>query len=243
MRKRLKSLLRSFARSCGCDIVSFDPRFNFEAKKPELLRRFGIRHALDIGANTGQFAAYLRGLGYEGRITSFEPLGAPFRVLSENLGKDPGWLGINAAVGAAAGSVKINVSLNSVSSSILPVADRHVSAHPDSAVVRVEEAKVVTVDGFLAEHPEFSGPFLLKADTQGFEDAVLDGAANSFVSIPLVLLEMSVEALYEGQALMPDLLKRMRALGYSLAICEPSDMDYTDLSVLQMDGWFMRESR
>lgn len=81
---------------------------------------------------------------------------------------------------------------------------------------------------------------MLKADTQGFEDAVLDGANLEKNPLSLVVLEMSIEPLYRGQVLMPDLITRMLGMEYRLGILEPSDVDYSDLSLLQMDGWFFR---
>jgi SAM-dependent methyltransferase len=41
-----------------------------------LLPQLAINCVVDVGANTGQFGAMLRRIGYAGRIVSFEPLRA-----------------------------------------------------------------------------------------------------------------------------------------------------------------------
>lgn len=153
---------------------------------------------LDVGANIGQFARYLRSMKFGGRITSFEPLPDAFRELLRTMGGDVNWNGVNSAVGATSGTIQINVSHNSVSSSIRHVEERHLEAHPDSAISRVETVQLVSLNEYLIQNPDSVGPYMLKADTQGFEDAVLDGANLPGWPIPLVVLEMSIEPLYRG---------------------------------------------
>lgn len=142
----MKQIVGNALRKRGWDVVSFDPRFNLEARKSELLRRLDIKHVLDVVANTGQFARYLRSIDFTGRITSFEPISETFRLLSENMSGDRLWKGVNATVGASSGKIDINVSHNSVSSSIRQVGQRHVAAHPDSATARVETVRLVSIN-------------------------------------------------------------------------------------------------
>ena len=45
--------------------------------------------ALDVGANSGQYAASLREADFKGRIVSFEPLSGPFSILEHATSTDP----------------------------------------------------------------------------------------------------------------------------------------------------------
>lgn len=55
----------------------------------DVVRDLGINVVLDVGANVGQFAHALRGIGFAGRIISFEPVGRDFAVLRMRMRKDP----------------------------------------------------------------------------------------------------------------------------------------------------------
>jgi hypothetical protein len=85
VRKSIKKLFRA----AGWDVVSYDPRFNSEARKWYLLKTMGIKYILDIGANEGQYAQYLRAMGYHGRIASFEPLSVAYEQLLKRMQRDP----------------------------------------------------------------------------------------------------------------------------------------------------------
>src|SRR5262245_26822768 len=102
------------------------------------LARQGVELVLDVGANTGQFARSLRTDGYAGKIISFEPLSAAFAVLQHKCAQDRDWECHNLAIGDAEGSATINVSANSLSSSLLPVRARTLEIEPRIAYVAQE---------------------------------------------------------------------------------------------------------
>src|SRR5664279_3594242 len=85
----------------------------------KIMNQFKVDHIIDVGANEGQFAIGMRKLGYEGLISSFEPLNGVFRLLKENSKRDPKWQTINLALGSKDEQLEINVSENTVSSSFL----------------------------------------------------------------------------------------------------------------------------
>ena len=91
------------------------------ARRRKLMERLGINLVLDVGANNGGYASELRRSGYRGRIWSYEPLSEAFAELSKSAARDDLWKTVNCACGAKAGSARINVAKNSVSSSLLPM--------------------------------------------------------------------------------------------------------------------------
>jgi FkbM family methyltransferase len=205
------------------------------------LERFGVDLVLDVGANVGQFAREIRAFGFAGRVVSFEPLGDAHARLVETAARDGAWqVHPRCAIGDRDGEVAINVSANSVSSSLLPMTGAHVGAAGASAYVGRETVGLFRLDtvakGYLAAA---RNPFL-KIDTQGFEWQVLDGAAATLPRLRGVLCELSLVELYEGQHLWLDVIQRLERSGFTLWNLQPGFADPRDGRTLQLDAIFFR---
>ena len=90
--------LRRLVRRCGYDLVRYPPPFGFGHQLRGLLDSLRINCVLDVGARFGDYGRFLRGLGYEGRIVSFEPVASSFAVLREQV--DDAWLIHQLALGS-----------------------------------------------------------------------------------------------------------------------------------------------
>jgi FkbM family methyltransferase len=213
-------------------------------KRNLILATQRTRLVIDIGANTGQFAAELRTYGYRGKILSFEPLPDAYIELSRNAKRDPHWDVVASALGSADGVIAFNVAGNSVSSSPLAMLDRHVAAAPGSAVVNQLKVPIARLDSALTHRRilddlEVQAPYL-KIDTQGFEREVLDGAPDTLKKVSAVEVELSFTELYEGQALFDEMLAVLDAAGFRLAGVQPGFWDQQTGETLQIDGLFLR---
>lgn len=222
-------------------------RAGFEITRDRFRHRFvhglqaqGVTTVLDIGANRGQFGAALRRARYAGRIVSVEPLGDAYARLVEASGADPQWTAERAAVSDRPGEITINVSDNLVSSSVLPILERSVAAAPSTRYVRSEQVPATTVDDLVARHGIVPEQALLKIDVQGYEIAVLDGAADTLEHFAAVRTEMSLVALYEGQTLLPDMIEYLGKRGFELWDIEPGFVEPGTRRLLQVDGVFFR---
>jgi FkbM family methyltransferase len=200
----------------------------------------GVDTVLDIGANSGQFGRQLRRAGYRDRIHSVEPLADAFAQLQRAAGRDRRWTVERAAVSDAAGTLTMNVSQNSVSSSVLPILERSVAAAPQTRYVATEPVPATTVDDLVAEHRLVPDRTLLKVDVQGYEQAVLAGAAKTLERFAAIRTEMSLVALYEGQVLMPELVEALTGRGFELWFLEPGFSEPGTRRLLQLDGVFLR---
>lgn len=220
----------------GFDIYreSFKRRFVFA------LLQHGVDTVLDIGANVGQFGQELRRADFTGRIISLEPLAEAFTALQRLASDDPSWITERAAVGASVGTLTMNVAGNSVSSSALPMLERHAEAAPESRYVATQEVPATTVDALVEKYGIRPETALLKIDVQGYEQPVLAGAAATLERFAAVRTEMSLVALYEGQALFADILTELDGRGFDLWQLEPGFVEPSTGRLLQADGVFFR---
>ena len=118
----LKKFAKRALRKFGLEVHRHSEVNSVSAQLVASFHKFGIDLVLDVGANTGQFAAEIREYGYGGRIFSFEPLTQAHNMLLRASADDPLWeIYSRCAVGDHDGEVEINIAGNSESSSILPM--------------------------------------------------------------------------------------------------------------------------
>jgi FkbM family methyltransferase len=204
--------------------------------------RLGIDLLLDGGANNGSTGREFRAAGYAGRIVSFEPQAAVFAELRAAAQNDPHWHCRQVALGDTDGVVSMEVSGAPVSSSLLPMREEHVRVWPESRPVGREDVPVVRLDSLAAELGVANHQTLLKLDVQGYESAVLRGAAGTLPVIKAVLVELLFAPLYEGQARYFEVMATLDAAGLRFAGLFDTYLDsQTNLPVFA-NGLFVRGS-
>ena len=204
------------------------------------MERYGIDLVLDVGANTGQYAKILRKAGYAGQIVSFEPLSTAFSRLARSASHDPRWLAVNLGLGSRDRSATIHVSGDSQASSLLRMLPLHKEIAPYFSSVGEESITIRKLDSIWEEHVPAHRKVYLKIDTQGFEKQVLAGAAQSVPHIQIIQVEMSIEPLYEGAILVPDMLRWMQRKGFGLVSLEYGFCHPETGQMFQVDGIFAR---
>jgi FkbM family methyltransferase len=204
------------------------------------MRHRRIDLVIDVGANVGQYARTLRTQGYRQRIVSFEPLPQAFAKLSRAAARDIAWTCYPFALGPTLARGDLNVSQNRVSSSLLPMLERHVEAAPNSRYLTEVEVEIRPLDSFMHELDIGSHRTHLKLDVQGYEMGVLQGARSSLEHVQLLELELSLVPLYEGQPLFRDVLTRLEQLGFELVSLAPGFADPRTGHLLQFDAIFDR---
>ena len=238
----VKRLIKSLVHRGGFDIHRLNAATNPAYQTLLALRRFEVDVVVDIGANIGQFSSDLRTVGYRGRIVSFEPLSDAHSQLTANAKGDAAWeIPPRSAVGDRDGEVTINVSGNSVSSSLLPMLELHSAAAKRSAYVRAETVPIVRYDTLARRHLDGARRPFVKIDTQGFEWQVLDGMSENLSGVTGVLCEISLVPLYEGQRLWTDVIKRLEYSGFTLWTLQQGFNDPRDGRTLQLDAIFFRQ--
>jgi FkbM family methyltransferase len=206
----------------------------------DLMRKLAIDTVIDVGANAGQYVGEIRELGYRGRIVSFEPIHVIYERLADASRTDELWSVHNVALGESAGEQLINVSENTVFSSFKPASSYLTSTFKSSTAVRTESVKVIRLEDFLNEHPEYGRSTYLKIDTQGFEMEVLKGAGAWLSQIKALQLELPIRSLYEGQVTWISMVEWLAGQGFQIAMAKENGYDQTTLSLLELDVVFVR---
>lgn len=228
--------LESF-RKTGFDIISGpDPSV-------ALLKKYGISLIFDVGANVGQYALRTKSRGYRGKIISFEPLSSAFHHLSNSAARDPLWITENFGCGNYDGEAQINVSQQSVYSSILQPLSWLQEEAPGSTTSTTEKINVFRLDTIFEKYYKPEDQVLLKIDTQGFEKNVLEGADSSLNHVTGIQLELSFIEHYEGEILFDDMLHFLDEKGFTLVNLQPLTHQLeAGNSLRQADGMFFRLS-
>ncbi len=237
----LKKNIKDLVHKIGFELHRLTPGTNPFFQLLKGLDRFGVDLVLDIGANAGQFAQDLRSMGYKKQIVSFDPLSDAYRALTAASARDAKWtVHQRGAIGDYDGEIEINISGNSVSSSVLPMLDAHSTASLDSAYIGSEKVSIFKLDSVASNYTKSVHRYFLKIDTQGYEAKVLDGATETLKNAQGVLCELSLVPLYEGQLLWLDLIERLERMGFTLWAIQPGFSDPRDGRTLQVDAIFFR---
>ena len=237
----LRRLAHNAIHAMGYELHAFRPAVSVGAQLGRMLAAHSIDVVLDVGANVGQYGSELRQCGYRGLIVSFEPQSAARLKLQAAAGQDSLWkVADQAALGATDGDVDLNISANSLSSSILPMLKRSSDAAPAAAYVGSERVPLRRLDDLVPAYVTDRSQIFLKIDTQGYEDQVLEGGRRTLDGAVGLCVELSFVPLYGGQLLYKEMVPRLEALGFELWNISPAFIDENDGRLLQIDGTFFR---
>ncbi len=238
---KAEKIIKNITKKLGIYVRYDSPASNEEFRRILLLKAHNIDTVFDIGANIGQYAVGLINSGFNYPIISIEPLPEEFIKLEKKSTIYSHWnVAPRCAIGEKSGDIKINVSKNSVSSSILKVLPSHLAGAPESEMTKTVDVKLLSFEDLRALHPS-GNRLYLKIDVQGYEKQVINGINKSWDSIMGLELEISVKPLYEGQDwLLGDVLGYMQSSNFNLMSLTPGFTNPQTGEVLQYNGIFMR---
>jgi FkbM family methyltransferase len=207
------------------------------ARRAALLRGIGV--ILDVGANTGQYAKWARSFGYRGRIISFEPTTDPFTQLSEAARSDQRWECHRVALGPSDAEIDLHLSRDTICTSAFETTPEHLTWWPGAAQSGVERVPMRSLASIWPDLRCDQERVYLKIDVEGFELAVLDGAAAVLDRISYVELEIAIVPHYRNSPLLHDVLPYMTARGFSVVSIEQNlGDDYATGQMLMVEGIF-----
>lgn len=209
----------------------------------EQLVLWNVDTVLDVGANNGQFAELLISQGYSKNIISFEPTMAAHKVLKRKSETQPNWLVFErSAIGDVNGTVEINVSENSVSSSILEINNAHLGVTPSARYCSKETVPVYTLDCIFEKlnMNTLNCNYFVKIDTQGYEMNVLRGCSTMTRYISGFKIELSTQQLYNNSCSYTEIIEFMADIGFVLIDITPG-LRHSSGQLLQFDGLFCKK--
>ena len=204
------------------------------------LKTWSVTLVLDVGANIGQTARWLRQADFGGRILSFEPIAECFEKLRANAESDPGWYTQRLALGTYDGTAQMGISENLVSSSLRPATDTLIAIHSPVRYCRYEEVALARLDGLFGILARPEDVVHLKIDTQGSEREVIQGATGCLERIGSVRMEVAVSEVYRGEMVLPEAITMMDERGYTLIEAWPAWRHPASHEVLHFDLLFRR---
>lgn len=203
------------------------------------LRNIGFKTVLDIGANTGQFVTSMHEIFPDATIYSFEPLADCYKQLIANFGNLPNFHAFNLALGNQTGQVEINRNEFSPSSSFLPMVELHKEAFPYTRKSVIQQVNIAKLD-LIAEDLKLEKPLLIKIDVQGFEKEVLAGGQKTISQADIIIIEISLECLYEGQPFFHEIYQELINLGFEYGGNFYQLLNSSDGGILQVDAIFRK---
>ncbi len=242
----VKPIIR-LARRFGLYITRDPSQLVYEDHILRLFSTLKINCVLDVGSYQGEFAKWLRRIGFAGLIISFEPVTANFDILEESRAEDTEWHAHRMALGATRGTAEIRVFTGATFHSFLAPSDYGRARFPDKLQLeRTESVQVERLDNILnqlvggLEDPRI----FLKVDTQGYDLEVIRGLGAEAGSISALQVEMAVTPIYDHVTnSFVDALSHLHQLGFQMSGMFPvSYAAGDDIRVVEFDCVMCRSS-
>lgn len=237
----LKKYIHRFTRSLGFDFYALKDRSEGELLRLRWLKEMNIHTVLDIGANEGQFALMIRKLLPDTAICSFEPIPDCYSKLIAQFGRDKAFKGFNVAIGDKEELIEMNINDFSPSSSLLEIDELHVENFKHTAHSEKQQIQVKTLDG-LCTSLNLAKPYMVKIDTQGYEDKVIKGGQAVLAGAKVIFVELSYKSLYKEQSLFNDVYNLLYDLGFEYRGNFEDLLSPVNGEVLQSDGIFINKN-
>lgn len=234
----MKQLIRGALNRLGFDLIrTRNSNDNLAKHLANVLNSRNIDCIFDVGANAGQYGLLLREIGYKGHIISFEPVKSVFTVLSEHCEGDDRWACYNYALGDKNEDKVLNVYKSTVFSSFLKANDysKHIWQSLNDA--ETQTVKVFRLDYVWDSITSSLGGcrnYMLKLDTQGFDEFVFDGARSHLNQIAALQSELSMISVYDGMAPAYAVLDKFHKFGFFISGLYPINRDES-LAVIEYD--------
>lgn len=240
----MKQLIHRALQAVGHDLVPY-PVPDWLWLRQHLLILFallGVNCVLDVGGHFGEYGGFLREIGYNDEIVSFEPIEENYKKLVKRAKGDGKWRTYPYALGTENGTQTINVAHCTDFSSFLEPSSFSSDRFGEKG--KVERRETVTVrrlDSIFDEAVAgVSNPRVyLKMDTQGWDLNVLAGAIGILHRVEALQSEISVKNIYQQMTSYPDALRQMTDMGFELSGLFPVVRE-GELRVIELDCVMVR---
>jgi FkbM family methyltransferase len=225
-----KALVKGVANRLGYEVVRRGTLADLTITHhvAEVLRRVQINCVIDVGGNVGWYGAFLRAIGYEGRIVSFEPVSDAFARLEARAAGDPNWTTHRLAIGSTNAVVSVNVASNRLFSSLRTPSSEGARLFPDDErIERQEDVQLTRIDDVfddcvagIAEPRVY-----LKSHAQGSDLEVIRGARGSLDDVDGLQFYVALKRIYEEMPGYLEAFALVEELGFGITGLFPVTRD------------------
>ncbi|MCK4827053.1 FkbM family methyltransferase, partial [bacterium] len=199
---------------------------------------------VDVGANIGQYAHFLRSrVRYKGLIISFEPDPDNLAQLQIAAEKDNNWLIFGCALGNERTTLDMNIMEHSVLNSFLKPdhsqTNQFRGKNEIKKTLKVEVKRLDELLPSLRDKYNFSNVYL-KLDTQGFDLNVFAGALGVINQISAVQSEVSFIPIYKSMPTLEQSLNVFKAEGFEVSALYAVEEDRFPFAV-EFDCIFLKD--
>lgn len=194
---------------------------------------------IDVGANKGQFAAASRLFFPNTAILCFEPHPLVFKKLENNVKDLTNILTFNTALGSEEKQLDFLINDYDLASSFFKPSEIQILNFPNTINQKSIKVNVTRLDKLLINKIE--RPSLLKIDVQGFEFEVIKGSLGILSQIDYILLEMSLQPMYEGEPLFDEVNDFLRTMGFKIKTVLGMLQGKSGVT-LQIDAFYKRKT-
>ncbi len=209
------TLLRPLALLLGYDLRTIRRSDSIDLHLKRYFQHHEIGLLIDCGAHIGAFGKMCRKVGYVGPILSFEPAQSMFEELQKSAAGDKSWQVRRQGLGIAAGTLRLNLNAGPNFNSLLPSKLSMIERFPALTTVSSEAVAIERLDAVLDQAGIATDlPIFLKTDTQGNDLNVLQGTGGRLRQVKGLLVEMSVQPIYEGAPSHWEMMEFLRVAGF-----------------------------
>jgi FkbM family methyltransferase len=237
---KIKELLKRTARSHGFVVQRYNPREPLSRCTLDGSMRtargagFTPKTVIDVGAARGCWSAEVSSIWPDARYILIDPLEENRRELQNVCGKLKNAEFRITAITDHSGKIRINVHPDLEGSTIFMEREENINGVP-------REVNSMTLDDLHAE-TMFETPVLLKADVQGAEMQVLTGAAKSWPLFDMIILEVLLFDIYQGNnPQLHDVIYYLEKKGFVAWDIFGMGYRMLDDALCQVDVVFVRE--
>jgi FkbM family methyltransferase len=237
-RTEIKRTMQRGFHTFGLHLGKYPPVDSLAHHLKTLFAHLGVNCLFDVGAHEGEYYRFVRELGYQGKIVSFEPVKSTFRTMVNGVHGDHDWQALNIALGRTEVAQTIHLYQGTVFNSFL-LSNQYANERFGEMTHEVgsETVSVRRLDAIFpdcvrgVEQPRV----FLKMDTQGWDLEVLEGATGCLDQIVAIQTELAVKPTYQGMPTLPEALVRLNGLGFELTGMFPVARDLDNLRVVEFD--------
>lgn len=213
----MKKVIKNFLNKFGYHIIKIDKEFT-NLNIDDLLKIKIDENPVifDVGGNKGQSVTKFKKIFKKPIIHTFEPIESEFKIIKEKFKNDENVKLNNYALGEARGEKDFNISAQTGASSFnkINMNSRWIEVRSKeyktsiNKFVSSTKVKISTLDDYFLNN-NVDKIDLLKIDTQGYEDKVLEGSMSTLKrnKVKAIVTELMFDNVYDKYFTFSDIEK------------------------------------